>query len=88
MWVQNEEWADDNVFSSIKEEEYRFLSGQSFSECPTFKPTHQTCGHLEFAEDGDGDLDDVVDEDLRNDPISQVDLRVSCLMLPRTSIFD
>jgi len=59
----DEEWADDNVFSSIKEDEYRFLS--------------------EFAEDGEGNLEDVLDEDLRNDPISQIDLREHLLQFIR-----
>ncbi|KAF8314424.1 ARM repeat-containing protein [Clavulina sp. PMI_390] len=59
----DEAWADDEVFSSMKQEEFQFLS--------------------EFAEEGDGDLADVVDEDLRSDPISQVDLREHLLTFLR-----
>jgi hypothetical protein len=34
----------------------------------------RTC--VDFADEGKEDLEDVLDEDLREDPISQVDLRV------------
>lgn len=35
---------------------------------------------VELVDENDGDIEDILDEDLRNDPISQIDMRV-CLHL-------
>jgi hypothetical protein len=58
----------------MKNEEYRFLSGLLLQKVGC-EQINDCCGLIEFVED-DGVEDAGEDEELRNDPISQMDMRV------------
>ena len=75
---KDEGWADEEVFQGMKNEEYRFLSGSSLHRLVMVDFTSNYWYLIEFVED-DGVEDVGEDEELRNDPISQMDMRVCVL---------
>ncbi|KAF9516008.1 hypothetical protein BS47DRAFT_1371853 [Hydnum rufescens UP504] len=77
----DETWADEEVFQGMKNEEYRFLSGLSLQKVG-YDQINNCYGLIEFVED-DGVEDAGEDEELRNDPISQMDMRTHLLSFLR-----
>lgn len=73
--MQDEEWAEEEkLHQGFKEEEFAFLS--------------EMLGPKGMAFDNDDILDDNDDEDLKNDPVSQIDMQARLRTIYTDSDFD
>ena len=78
--LQDDEWDDEEkLIQGMKDEEYAFLSGRP--RCPLTRMPHSQIpdmlGPRGTAFDADDIHDAFDDDDLKNDPISQMDMTVS-----------